>query len=316
MTPEDIEQLKQLKQLLDDGVLTAEEFALQKSHILAPPQNPELVNGEGQGGIFGQGFWSTDSTKTDPNFETSSGEDKYAVMRGLLASGALQAKDFSQETLSLVYGKQVDGSSKKEQNSRPVEGTQGASTTRPRGVVDPIREMHIKMNLPKPVTKTAASTSKSVTTKTKKLVLTFSAIILVALVVIVSVIAGGSNDSAKEGDAASKNESATPSTIFPPGAQIKLDTISSPTGFYGDATCVLTIGNRTIRNCSNKGISVDIGEPVSFEVSAQSTYVQCMVLVHTSSETYMFLKESVGSQGMGESNSSPMSVKCSGKLRP
>ena len=201
MTPEDIEQLKQLKQLLDDGVLTAEEFALQKSLILVPPQNPELVNSEGQGGIFGQGFWSTDSTKTDPNFETSSGEDKYAVMRGLLASGALQAKDFSQETLSLVYGKQVDGSSKKEQNSRPVEGTQGSSTTRPSGVVDPIREMHIKMNLPKPVTKTAASTSKIVTFNTKKLVLTFSAIILVALVVVVSVIAGGSNDSAKEGDA-------------------------------------------------------------------------------------------------------------------
>ena len=44
MTPENIEQLKQLKQLLDDGVLTAEEFALQKSLILAPPQNPELVN--------------------------------------------------------------------------------------------------------------------------------------------------------------------------------------------------------------------------------------------------------------------------------
>ena len=145
VTPEDIEQLKQLKQLLDDGVLTAEEFALQKSLILAPPQNPELVNSESQ-------------------------------------------------------SKQVDGSSTKEQNSRRVEGTQGASTTRPVSDVDPIREMHIKMNLPKPVTKTATSTSKRVTSNTKKLVLTFSAIILVALVVLVSVIAGGSNDSSKEGD--------------------------------------------------------------------------------------------------------------------
>jgi len=159
VTPEDIEQLKQLKQLLDDGVLTEEEFALQKSLILAPPQNPELANSEGQSGIFGQGFWSTDSIKTDPNFETSSGEDKYAVMRGLLASGALQAKDFSQETLSLIYGKQVDDSSTKEQNSRPVKETQGASTTRLVSDVDPIRQMHIRMNLPSPVTKTAASTS-------------------------------------------------------------------------------------------------------------------------------------------------------------
>jgi hypothetical protein len=240
-------------------------------------------------------------------------------MRGLLASGALQAKDFSQETLSLIYGKQVDGSSTKEQNSRPVEETQGASTTRPSGVVDPIRQLNLRspeLNLPKPVTKTAASTSKSVTTKTKKLVLTFTAIILVALVVIVSVIAGGSNDSAKEGDAASKNESATPSTFFPQGAQIKLKTVSSPDDIYGGATCVLKIGNRTIRNCSNEGISVDIGESVSFEVSAQSTYVSCMVLVGTSSKTYRFDMQDVGSQGMGESNSSPMSVKCSGKIAP
>lgn len=46
MTPEDIDQLKRLKQLLDDGVLTAEEFEVQKSAILAPSENIELVTSE------------------------------------------------------------------------------------------------------------------------------------------------------------------------------------------------------------------------------------------------------------------------------
>ena len=37
MTPEDIEQLKQLKALFDEGVLTTEEFELQKGGILSSP---------------------------------------------------------------------------------------------------------------------------------------------------------------------------------------------------------------------------------------------------------------------------------------
>ena len=46
MTPEDIDQLKRLKQLLDDGVLTTEEFEVQKTAILAPSENIELVTSE------------------------------------------------------------------------------------------------------------------------------------------------------------------------------------------------------------------------------------------------------------------------------
>jgi hypothetical protein len=46
MTPEDIDQLKRLKQLLDDGVLTIEEFELQKTAILSSPQNIQLVKSE------------------------------------------------------------------------------------------------------------------------------------------------------------------------------------------------------------------------------------------------------------------------------
>lgn len=39
MTPEDIEQLRQLKQLADSGVLSAEDFELQKNLILASSDN-------------------------------------------------------------------------------------------------------------------------------------------------------------------------------------------------------------------------------------------------------------------------------------
>jgi hypothetical protein len=195
MTPEDIEQLKQLKQLLDDGVLTAEEFALQKNLILASPQNTEVANGESQDKSAHTASNASDSPKEV--FETSSGEDEYAVLRDMLASGALQAKDFSQETLNLVYGKQEDGLSTKQQNSQSVGGSQGTSTNPWLRAADAIRALDTtkKAN----VSGTAASSSG--TSKTKNLVLTFTAIILVALVVVVSVIVGGSNDSAKPSDA-------------------------------------------------------------------------------------------------------------------
>ena len=39
MTPEDIEQLKQLKQLVDDGVLPLEDFEVQKNLIFSSAEN-------------------------------------------------------------------------------------------------------------------------------------------------------------------------------------------------------------------------------------------------------------------------------------
>ena len=39
MTPEDIEQLKQLKQLVDDGVLSPEDFEVQKNLIFSSAEN-------------------------------------------------------------------------------------------------------------------------------------------------------------------------------------------------------------------------------------------------------------------------------------
>ena len=235
MTPEDIEQLKQLKQLFDDGVLTAEEFAIQKNLILASPQNAELANGESQDKSAHTASNASDSSKEV--FETSSGEDKYAVMRDMLASGALEAKNLSQETLSLVYGKQEDGLSTKQQNPQSVGGSQGTSATQGLGVADAIRALHASKEAN--ISGTAASStagaaeivrafkeanvlgtaaSSSGTSKTKKLVLTFTAIILIVLVVVVSVIVGGSNDSAKTDDA--ENSSvvvSTPDTVLTGG---------------------------------------------------------------------------------------------------
>jgi hypothetical protein len=39
MTPEDIEQLKQLKQLVDSGVLSSEDFEVQKNLIISSAEN-------------------------------------------------------------------------------------------------------------------------------------------------------------------------------------------------------------------------------------------------------------------------------------
>jgi hypothetical protein len=159
-------------------------------------------------------------------------------MRDMLASGALEAKNLSQETLSLVYGKQEDGLSTKEQNSRPVEGYGSASITPSvGGAADAIRALYTikEANVSgtaasstggaaeivrafKEANASGAAASISGTSKTKKLALTFTAIILVALVVVVSVIVGGSNDNAKTDDA--ENSSvvvSTPDTVLTGG---------------------------------------------------------------------------------------------------
>jgi hypothetical protein len=175
--------------------LTAEEFAIQKSLILAPTQNNDLVEGEGQRESE-QGV-SNASDAPNGDFAMGSGEDEYAVLRDMLASGALQAKDFSQETLNLVYGKQEDGLSTKEQNSQSVGGSQGTSTNPWLRAADAIRAL----DTTKKANVSGTATLNSGTSKTKKLALTFTAIILVALVVVVSVIVGGSNDNAEKSDA-------------------------------------------------------------------------------------------------------------------
>ncbi len=53
MTPEDIELLRRLKQLLDDSVLTAEEFDFQKRALLDPNDGVKVLRNDG-GGSEGQ----------------------------------------------------------------------------------------------------------------------------------------------------------------------------------------------------------------------------------------------------------------------
>ena len=62
MTPEDIEQLKQLKALFDEGVLSTEEFELQKRGILSSPE--QSVDAP----------WSIEEIELDEGFIVSSSD--------------------------------------------------------------------------------------------------------------------------------------------------------------------------------------------------------------------------------------------------
>ena len=65
MTPENIEQLKQLKQLFDEGVLTTEEFELQKRGILLSPD--QRVDAP----------WSIEEIELDEGFIVQAAVDNY-----------------------------------------------------------------------------------------------------------------------------------------------------------------------------------------------------------------------------------------------
>ena len=53
-------------------------------------------------------------------FPMNSDDDEYAVLRELLESGALSSKDFSEETLKLVYGGQTDATSRQTVDKSPA----------------------------------------------------------------------------------------------------------------------------------------------------------------------------------------------------
>ena len=65
MTPEDIEQLKRLKALFDDGVLTTEEFELQKRGLLSSPDR--RVDAP----------WSIEDIELDEGFIVHAADDVY-----------------------------------------------------------------------------------------------------------------------------------------------------------------------------------------------------------------------------------------------
>jgi hypothetical protein len=65
MTPEDIEQLKRLKALFDDGVLTTEEFELQNRGLLSSPDR--RVDAP----------WSIEDIELDEGFIVHAADDVY-----------------------------------------------------------------------------------------------------------------------------------------------------------------------------------------------------------------------------------------------
>lgn len=58
-------------------------------------------------------------------FSMKNDDDKYAVLRELLESGALSRKNFSEESLKLVYGGQTDATSRQPFKREPEGRRQG-----------------------------------------------------------------------------------------------------------------------------------------------------------------------------------------------
>jgi hypothetical protein len=158
MTPEDIDQLKRLKQLLDDGVLTTEEFELQKSVILSTPQNTELTKSEGQGGIFGPEFFSNKAIKSDPkNLEVSESEETEAVKEAILSASNLFRLTWGQNKMALlvlvigvliagsIFVVRGNGSNSRDNNStEPSDSIAQGKLTEAALFVDQVEEAHVE----------------------------------------------------------------------------------------------------------------------------------------------------------------------------
>ena len=104
MTPENIEQLKQLKQLFDEGVLTTEEFELQKRGLLSSPdQNVDAP-------------WSIEEIELDEGFIVQAADDNYkreyayddykreVVEEGIRAADRVQILAYLFAAAGIIFG--------------------------------------------------------------------------------------------------------------------------------------------------------------------------------------------------------------------
>ena len=99
MTPEDIEQLKQLKALFDEGVLSTEEFELQKRGILSSPD--QSVDAP----------WSIEDIELDEGFIVHAADDNYkreaadeVVDEAIGAAGRVQILAFLFAFAGIIFG--------------------------------------------------------------------------------------------------------------------------------------------------------------------------------------------------------------------
>ena len=95
MTPEDIEQLKRLKALFDDGVLTTEEFELQKRGLLS--SSDQSVDAP----------WSIEEIELDEGFIVQAADDDYkreVVDEAIGAAGRVQILAYLFAAAGIIFG--------------------------------------------------------------------------------------------------------------------------------------------------------------------------------------------------------------------
>jgi hypothetical protein len=104
MTPEDIEQLKQLKELFDEGVLSTEEFELQKRGILS--ESDHSVDAP----------WSIEEIELDEGFIVQAADDNYkreaaddnykreVVEEGIRAADRVQILAYLFAAAGIIFG--------------------------------------------------------------------------------------------------------------------------------------------------------------------------------------------------------------------
>ena len=95
MTPEDIEQLKQLKALFDEGVLTTEEFELHKRGLLSSPD--QRVDAP----------WSIEEIELDEGFIVHAADDDYkreVVDEAIGAAGRVQILAYLFAFAGIIFG--------------------------------------------------------------------------------------------------------------------------------------------------------------------------------------------------------------------
>ena len=104
MTPENIEQLKQLKALFDEGVLSTEEFELQKRGLLSSPD--QSVDAP----------WSIEEIELDEGFIVQAADDNYkreyayddykmeVVEEGIRAADRVQILAYLFAAAGIIFG--------------------------------------------------------------------------------------------------------------------------------------------------------------------------------------------------------------------
>jgi hypothetical protein len=99
MTPEDIELLKRIKRLLDDGVLTAEEFEFQKQLLLKTEDSEQALS---LGSENLQHDATSNNPSIDPHLSAHSVSGGGVSVAGLETAGRINPRAFAAGVVALI----------------------------------------------------------------------------------------------------------------------------------------------------------------------------------------------------------------------